>query len=246
MSEVLRQLFAKQYVQDSSAEVQEQLRFLAEAAPGYIADLLNRAEIFPGTKLLKITSIQYQQDKPIFGIFTYFDIETEAGKVYNYQYFGWKQGPNSGTKALVAFIEETGGKRKITHLCFMETFKFAPAKVMLDLIGGFSESGEIGNATLRRELEEEVGITQDDIVETISLGRLMVDAGMTNNHPNLALVLVRPNNSEKFAQHINTDPHEMPGKFKVYPWSSLKELVKTNDDSFFLAAIARTAYVNEV
>lgn len=243
MSEVLRQLFAKQYVQDSNEVVHEQLKFLAEAAPGFIANLLERREVFPGGKLLKITSIQYQQDKPIFGIFTYFDIQTDAGKVYNYQYFGWKQGPNSGTKALVGFVETKDGERKITHLCLMETFKFAPAQVMLDLIGGFSESGEIGNATLRRELEEEVGITQDDIVETIPLGRLMVDAGMTDNHPNLALVLVRPNNSEKFTQHINTDPHEMPGKFKIYPWSSLEELVKTNDDAFFLAAVARMAFI---
>lgn len=243
MSEVLRQLFAKQYINNSSAEVWEQLKFLAEAAPGYIADLLIRPEVWPGGKLLEITSIQYERDKPIFGILTFCDVLTYEGTTNNQQFHSWRQGPNSATKALVAFVENRGGKRVITHLCFLEKFKFPIGRTTLDLIGGFSESGEIGNATLRRELEEEVGITQDDIVETIPLGRLMVDAGMTNNHPNLALVLVRPNNSEKFAQHINTDPHEMPGKFKIYPWSSLEELVKTNDDAFFLAAVARMAFI---
>lgn len=242
MSEVLRQLFAKQYVQDSSEEVREQLKFLAEAAPGYIADLLERPEVYPGGKLLEITSIQYERDKPIFGILTFCDVLTYEGTTNNQQFHSWRQGPNSATKALVAFVENRGGKRVITHLCFLEKFKFPIGRTTLDLIGGFSENGEISNETLLRELEEEVGITQDDIVETIPLGRIHVDPALTNNHPNLALVLIRPTNREKFEEHINKDPNEKT-KFKIYPWSSLEELVRNHDDGLFLAAVARMAFI---
>ena len=237
--DTIDKLLAKPYIQNSSDKIQEKLKFLATKAPGYIANLLERPETFPGGKILAITNIYFDPEKSIFGIITYFDVMNDAGKKFNYQYFGWKQGPNSGTKSLIVFVNEIEGKMRCTHIGFIEKFKFAPGKVMLDLAGGFSESGEITDETLRRELEEELGITAEDIVESILLGRVMTDAGITNNHPNIAVVLVKPKNREKFESHVDTDQDTFQGTFKVYPWEVLPTLIATNDDGLFLAAIAR-------
>lgn len=213
---------------------------------GYLAHLANRPTIAGGVKVRKISEVLFPPGRK-FGILTNIEVESvkDAKVVFCYQYFSWRQGPESGAKGLVLIKGRSG---KVTHGVMLNGYSFAVAAVTPDMVGGFAEANETGVKgflkNFTREMCEELGAPDLVIEEVVPLGNLLVDRGMTNNCPALFSAIIDAANAEKIplGQWKNPDPFEMSAVPNIVPiekfWGPTG-LVATTNDAFFLACVAR-------
>jgi ADP-ribose pyrophosphatase len=112
-------------------------------------------------------------------------------------------------------------------LCFRQR-KYAIAKPMLALVGGYIEPGETPLAAAKRELREETGYTSDD---WLSLGEYMVDPnrGVATGHLFLArhasrvADIVSDDLEEQEVLLLSRDELESAlsgGEFKILAWAA--------------------------
>ena len=76
------------------------------------------------------------------------------------------------------------------------------------------------------------------IGEIVGLGRVMPDAGMTNNHPFLYAVVIDVSDNI-FPPLTQGETYETEAGLVLWPVEKLSELVNKVDDSYFLSALAR-------
>jgi hypothetical protein len=205
---------------------------------GLLNDLADRPDSLAGVTQLRLAAFR----RGNFGAIIQFEVANDAGARYTYEYFSWKHGPMSGAKGIV-FVRTAG---VISHFIVLRGGKFAPGKLAWDSIGGFADIGADGVVTIPDrivlEIHEELGASDLAIEDVIDLGRIMTDAGMTNNHPGVFAAIIDARNAASVRRRpVNPDRYELKAGVFIFPMAQLRDLISRNDDAYFLAAIARSA-----
>jgi hypothetical protein len=220
---------------------------LDEECAGFLADLANRPDVIANVRVLKLEELLIPKPKPIYGIFPVFRVrrvDDPSSDGYTYQYFSWCQGPLSGAKGIL-LVE--GAHGEITHLIVNQGEKFATGGVTYDGFGGFAEVSEDSIASMitrfHKEILEELGLKEIIIKDIVDLGRLRVDAGMTNNYPKIFAAIIDGTQAAKIDEGMkqNADKRELQMETVLVPIERLPEFTFANDDAFFLSCIYRFA-----
>lgn len=241
-TEILERLEEKPWFQASRMLIQNTLLSLPDTYLGYLEDLADRPDGMVGD--LEVQWINHVF--PInFGISTVFAVKSTEGKPYEYEYFSWGRGPVSGAKGIVRILDERGD---VTHLAILRGAKFATGREEFDIPGGFREGVETDPSVVlegfAKELQEELGLKKPpSILETHQLGRLLIDAGMTNNWPYIFCADIPASELTKIGEVENPDEWELSdiGPY-VVPINQVGQLIERNDDSYFLSVVSRMLY----
>ncbi|OGM81669.1 dTDP-glucose 4,6-dehydratase [Candidatus Woesebacteria bacterium RIFOXYB1_FULL_41_13] len=238
---VKKNLQSKKWYQESSDEVKRQIEALSlnPATFGYVEDLSLREDKMNGDTLLKITKIVHADPEfGIYGIATWFEVVNPENIKRMEGYFSWGWGPKSGAKLLV-LIRRRG---EITHFAFQRETRFPTGSVVYNLAGGFPKLNESVLNFIIRSLKKDLNLDIKDgditLNEIVSLGRVIPDSGITNNHPNLYAVILDFDET-KFPELQAGDKFEEEKGIVLWPVSEVSEIVSKCDDSYFLAAMAR-------
>ena len=93
-----------------------------------------------------------------------------------------------------------------------------------------------------REVKQELGVPDLKVKTVYDLGEVLPDAGMTNNKPKLFVAVIDANEAQRITEDpINPDEYELRAGAIIIPISQLPEIIRVNNDGFFLSAIARAA-----
>jgi hypothetical protein len=230
---------------NTNQELQAELVTLPDNHNGFLADLAERPEEVGGLEVSEMVELP----RGAFALIPKFKvIRQEDGTEYTYEYVSWRQGPDSGAKGLV-LVE--GDEGEYTHFIVLRGDKFATGEKEFDLVGGFAEPGEDGSIALQdrfvKEIQEELGLPDLEVKRAIPLGKVHVDAGMTNNHPSIFGAVIDGSEAERLSDSpVNPDIYELKSGTVVFPMSQLKELIKANDDAFFLTTVVRMVAEGEI
>lgn len=205
---------------------------------GFVDDLANRQDTIGGVKQLKLIKLEHAPKKyKIYGVASWFLVE-KGGKKWVEGFYSWGMGTKSGAKLLVL----TRHKDRISHIALLKNEKFPIGAKVHDMAGGFPHLDESVFELIARKLREEMGIDGSNssmrIGEIVGLGRVMPDAGMTNNHPFLYAVVIEVSENI-FPPLTQGETYETEAGLVLWPVEKLSELVNKVDDSYFLAALAR-------
>lgn len=245
--QVLAQLSARPWFKATKPSLQKRLIELPwEEFRGFLTDLAARPDELGGVRVVNLAELLIPDTSPTFGIFVAFQVQVikDPKLVYWYQYFSWRQGPESGSKGVV--LVRRGDR--ITHIIVMRGDSFAVGKPTYDGIGGFAEPSESGATGMlnrfQKEICEEVGAPQIRLERVIPLGRMHPDRGMTNNHPHLFAAVISGDEAEKLreGEAANPDLWEMRSGPIVVPVEELwgpQGFVIRNDDGYFGTCVAR-------
>ncbi len=238
---VLKGLEAKKWYQESSETVKDEIKSLAmnPSTFGYVEDLSSREDSINGDKILKLTKVVHGEPEfGIYGIASWFEVENSEGQKRMEGYYSWGWGPKSGAKLLV--LIRRGGE--ITHLAFEREVKFPTGNIVYNLAGGFPKLNESVLNFIIRSLKKDLDLDIKDgditLNEIVSLGRVIPDSGMTNNHPNLYAVILDFEDT-KFPDVKVGDIFEKEEGIVLWPVNEISEIVSKCDDSYFLSAMAR-------
>jgi hypothetical protein len=238
---IFETLKQRPWFRNTSNDVQLELALLPETPKnnwnGYLTHLGERPDRISNVNVVGLRPLKLGN----FGVISVFDVESDEGGKYTYEFFSWRYGSASGAKGLVLF--ETDGTP--THFLVLSGEKFATGKLETDSPGGFIDLNIDGVLKavdrIKNEIKGELNL--DDLIlarEPVDLGKLIVDAGLTNNAPEIFLASIDISHAKKIHSNpVNTDPYELASKVVIYPISQLKEVVLKNNDSFFLACVAR-------
>lgn len=235
-SAILEKLGKKAWFVASDVGLIAELATLAEIWDGYLEDLANRPDVIGDLTVHRIVAAHFGN----FAVITMFEVTRPAAdKPYTYEYVSWNRGPMSGAKGLV--LIETSGQ--ISHFVVLRASRFALGAEAFDAVGGFAEVSEKGvKGMLGRfetEIKEELGAPELVVKEVHDLGRLLPDAGMTNNHPLIFAAVIDAGQADKVGSLSNPDPWELASGPTIMPMSRLRETVLANDDSYFHIVVTR-------
>jgi len=230
---IKEKLDSRKWFQDTDEDVKKNLLELVKdrSTRGFVEDLANRPARVGSTKQIRLIKIAHAPKKyGIYGIAAWFEVETKDGKKGVEGVYSWAMGPKSGAKLLVLLQKNN----LITDVILLKNEKFPVGAEVYDMPGGFPKENESVIHLIRRQLKEELGIDTTDgnakLVDVISLGRIMPDAGMTNNHPFLYAVVIETK-KKKFKGGN--------GEVVIWPIEKLNEMVNRVDDGYFLSALTR-------
>ena len=234
-------LKTRQWYKNTSKTYRDRLLALAKdpKTQGFVDDLAGRPDVIGSVKQLKLIRLAHAPQKyGIYGIAAWFQVETVDGEKKVEGYYSWAMGTKSGAKLLVL----TRYKGRISHIALLKSEKFPIGARVYDLAGGFPNLDESVFELITRKLKDELGIEATNstmrIGEIIGLGRVMPDAGMTNNHPYLYAVIVDVD--EKIFPPLNEgENYETDKGLVLWPIEKLSELINKVDDAYFLSALAR-------
>lgn len=246
MEELFAEIVKRSWWKATAPSIQQRIRALPKYCKGFLEDLATRPETGGGVRIINLDALLIPDTGKIFGIFVVFRVQRldDPATVYWYQYFSWAQGPASGSKGVLLVRRGT----HVSHLITLRGFKFAPGVEVTEGFGGFGEPNERDvNAALRsfeRELQEEIGVPQIRLVDVIPLGRIRVDAGMTNNYPSLFAGVISVEEMQRLpgGEVTNSDAHELRGRIVITPVEALwgvSGFAMTNDDGLTLACLMR-------
>ncbi len=236
--EVLDLLQQRSWIKATDHNLWVELSTMPEDHDGYLKDLANRPDQIDDMEVHKIVGLK----RGNFAIITLFEVsQPQAEKSYTYEYVSWKHGPLSGAKGLV-LIADAGNR--ITHFVILRGSKFAIGGDAFDVVGGFATPDEKGVsgmlARFEEELKEELGLSEKLIVKEIhDLGRLLPDAGMTNNHPQLFAAIIDASQAELIGKLPNPDILELSIGPTIMPIDKMREIVIANDDGYFHILVTR-------
>lgn len=238
---VMRNLNSRKWYKKSSQPIKKEIETLSlnPATFGYVEDLANREDKIGTDYILELQKIVHAEPEfGIYGIASWFIVENTKKEKRSEGYYSWGWGPKSGAKLLV-LVRRNG---EITHLAFRREEKFQTGSMVYSLAGGFPKLNEsVLNFIIRslyKDLYLDVKGGAITLNEIISLGRMLPDTGMTNNHPNLyAVVIDFADNQHSDVQ--KGDKYEEGAGLVLWPITELSEIVSKCDDSYFLAAMAR-------
>lgn len=230
------------WFKETAKNIQKELLTLAKnsRASGFVEHLANRHENLPTGKILRLLKVEHSPNKyPIYGIAAWFEVLGKDGVKRSEGYYSWGMGPKSGAKLLV-LVKHRG---KITHLALTKEEKFSVGDITFGLAGGFPKLNESVFDLITRKIQDDLGINvsgggQVSLSEIISLGRVMPDAGMTNNHPLIYAVIVELEDNI-FPPIREGEIYEQNEGAVLWPVNKLSELVNRVDDSYFLSSLSR-------
>lgn len=238
---VMKGLMAKGWYKNSPDGIQDEIKSLAlnPATFGYVEDLSSRGDEMAGETVVRLTKIVHAEPEfGIYGIATWFEVDGKDGNKRQEGYYSWGWGPKSGAKLLVLIRR----KGVVTHFAFRREEKFPVGSLVYNLAGGFPKLNESVLNFIIRSLKKDLDLSVKDkdvtLSEIISLGRVIPDSGMTNNHPNLYAVIIDLS-EEKYPDVQIGDKFEEGEGIVLWPVDQVDEIVNKCDDSYFLAAMAR-------
>ena len=244
---VMSNLASKTWYKNSSSEIKNKIKTLSISPStfGYVEDLSMREDAIDTDKVISLKKIEHADPEfGIYGIASWFEIENSKKERRMEGYYSWGWGPRSGAKMLVLVRR----KKEITHLAFRRTRKFPTGALEYDLVGGFPKLNEslldLIIRSIQTELELNIKTGEAEIGEIISLGRIMSDAGITNNHPNLYAILLDISNGDLPKVKKGESFEENEGVV-LWPVNRIPEIVNKCDDSYFLAAMARLILISK-
>lgn len=240
---LLGKLTSRTWFQNTSTDLQHELLSLPVDAAnkndwtGFLDDLANRPESLGGVTQLRLAKLLCGN----YGAIVMFEVTNQAGGVFTYEYFSWKHGSMSGAKGVV-FVR-TGDD--ITHFIVLRGEKFGPAKFCWDTTGGFADLGAEGVFTIpdriKLEIQQELGSDDIHVGQVYDLGRIMTDAGQTNNNPGVFAAVIDVENANKVSRTpVNADVYELSAGAYVFPIEQLRTHVLENGDTFFQTAVLRS------
>ncbi|MBU0572442.1 hypothetical protein KKH23_03825 [Patescibacteria group bacterium] len=236
--EVLDLLEQRSWIKATDHNLWVELTTMPEDHDGYLEDLANRPDQIGNLEIHKIVDLK----RGNFAIITLFEVsQPQAEKVYTYEYVSWKNGPLSGAKGLVLIAD---AEDRITHFVILRGSKFAVGGDAFDVVGGFASPDEKGVsgmlARFEEEFKEELGLSENLIVKKIhNLGRILPDAGMTNNHPQLFVAIIDASQAELIGELPNPDPWELSIGPTIMPVERMRDTVMANDDAYFHILVTR-------
>lgn len=239
---IFEQLQEKQWFQHTDPSLQKALLTLPskgrENHDGFLEDLAKRPEEVANVKIERLVDLPHGS----FALVPKFEVSRldNPSMRYTYEYVSWRTGPLSGAKGVV-FVEKDG---QTTHFIVLRGEKFAPGKKTWDTVGGFIDLDSDGVKNLDErtvhEIREELGVKDLKIRSVVNLGRVLPDAGMTNNEPLLFAAFISDADKSRIAsQPVNPDVYELKSGALVLPMEQLPDVVMTNTDGYFLSTIAR-------
>lgn len=237
--EILSRLEEREWYRNSPVTIKWDLAKLPEDHNPFLADLATRPSQIGSITVHRLVELLPARYAAITAIF---EVTQPNVAPYTYEYISWKQGPMSGSKGIV-FIASEGGE--ITHFVILRGFKFAVAGDAYDVAGGFADPTEEGIkgmlSRLEEEIKEELGAPELVVKEVHELGRVMPDAGMTNNHPQLFAAVIDSSQAERIGELPNPDPWEIASLGPViFPVERLLDTTEANDDSYFHVLVTRS------
>jgi len=238
---IKEKLRSRAWYKNSDKRIRKELLKLSQnaRASGYVEDLANRPDIVESVKQLKLIKLEHAPDKyPIYGIAAWFEVETQDGEKRAEAFYSWGMGPKSGAKFLVLIRH----KSRISHLALLKEEKFPVGAKVYGLAGGFPRLNESVFELILRKLQEDLGIDARNGAMTVSeiagLGRVMPDAGMTNNHPLLYAVELEV--GDKIFPPLRVgEIYDFDEGAVLWPVEKLSELVNKVDDAYLLSALTR-------
>ncbi len=246
---IVQDLITKPWFQDTDPRLQLELATLPQEGKenhdGFLRDMANRPDEIGGVTVKKLDSLA----RGNFALIPKFGVKNSKGDEFTYEYVSWRYGPESGAKGIV-FVEDA--EKKLSHFIVLRGDKFATGGPAWDSVGGFADlntgdsAGKQVTTMLGRietEIKEELGAPEIKIKEVYDLGNILPDAGMTNNNPDLFAAIIDGSEAKKVSTDIhadNPDAFELRAGGVVIPIGQLPEVVKMNNDAFFLSAVSRS------
>lgn len=239
---IVESLMERPWFQRTSKELQRELAELPQQGrenhDGFLTDLAGRPDKIGGVEVIELLKLP----RGNFALLPMFKVRNEAGTEYTYEYVSWRYGPESGAKGLV-FVENDG---QISHFIVLRGDKFATGKRESDSVGGFMDLNVEGITTvlqrIQREVKEELGVPELKVNKVFDLGVIVPDSGMTNNRPRLFAAVIDANDAQGISEApLNPDEYELRAGTIIIPISQLPEIIESNNDGFFLSAVARAA-----
>jgi len=240
---IVEQLAQRVWFQATDPTLQEALTYLPDTGienhDGFLQDLANRPDEISGVTVQKLVDLP----RGNFALIPKFEVKNSNDQSYTYEYVSWRQGPQSGAKGIV-FVRPPLPGASPTHFVTLVGEKFAPGRKVNDSVGGFIDIGVDGVQNLMgridKEIREETGVEDLKIDEVVDLGPMQVDAGMTNNRPNLFAAFIDTEQAGRIPDKpINSDIYELASGALVLPMTHLKDFILSNTDAFFQAAMLK-------
>lgn len=233
---ILQALMSKTWFGNTSHQLQEELVGLPANHDGFLSDLSKRPERVSNVNVVSLNRLA----RANFALIPIFNVLSDAGKSFTYEYVSWRYGPESGAKGLL-LVENADAL--VTHLVVLRGEKFATGKVENDIPGGFIDIGIDGVTELldrvKVELKQELGIDAPALKEEpVIVGSLLPDGGMTNNRPKLFIAKIR-GAMKIVTDHQNTDEFELKATSMIVPIAKLPELMRRNEDGFLAATVVQ-------
>ncbi len=239
---IFEKLQEKQWFQQTDPSIQKALLTLPshgqENHDGFLDDLARRPEEVANIKVERMIDLPHGS----FALVPKFEVSRldNPSMRYTYEYVSWRTGPLSGAKGVV-FVEKDG---QTTHFIVLRGDKFAPGKPVWDTVGGFIDLNADGVTHLDErvvhEIHEELGGNDITINNVVSLGKVLPDAGMTNNEPSLFAAFIGSGDLSRLSAYpVNPDIYELKSGAVIFPIEQLPDVVMENSDGYFLSTIAR-------
>lgn len=233
-----RQILANKFLEKSwfrntELETKKQVLDLPQDFEGYVYDLSTRPDKFSGTTTLKLNKLLVGN----YLVTSVFDVKLKNNpKIATYEYVSWKHGSRPGIKGTL-FIEIDG---KIKYFISKRDDKYAVSNKIYDSVGGiiqFTGSTLINlPKSYEREITELLGVDMLKINKFINLGKIYPDAGMANHHIPIFAAIIDGSNSKTLKSF---NPENQTSDIQIIPIERLQDYIMCNEDSFFLATIAR-------
>lgn len=239
---IFEKLQEKKWFQQTDPMLQKSLLELPskgrENHDGFLEDLASRPEEIANIKVERMIDLP----RGSFALVPKFEVSRldNPAMRYTYEYVSWRTGPLSGAKGVV-FVEKDG---QTSHFIVLRGEKFAPAKPTWDTVGGFIDKGSDNvnhiDERITHEIQEELGVSDMNINKVVDLGRVLPDAGMTNNEPALFAAFIGANDLSRLSSEpVNPDIYELKSGAVIFPIDQLPQVVMDNTDGYFLSTIAR-------
>lgn len=242
---VMKNLISKSWYQNSEEKIKQKIEELAKnpSTFGYVEDLASREEDFNGNKILSLVKVEHADpEKGIYGIASWFEMKEKSGKNLVYGFYSWGKGPKSGSKVILLIKKDD----KITHIGLLREEKLPTGFIEYSLPGGFSGLYEGLLDLLIRYLKNDLDldVLEGDILvdRIISLGKITLDSGMTNNRPNLYALTVELKN--KYRDIKKDEIVEEEEGIVLWPVSKVGDLISKCDDAYFLSALSRLSFMD--
>ena len=239
---IFEKLQEKAWFQHTDPSIQKTLLTLPskgrENHDGFLEDLARRPEEIANIKVERMIDVP----RGSFALVPKFEVSRKDNPAirYTYEYVSWRTGPLSGAKGVV-FVEKDG---QTTHFIVLRGEKFAPGKKTWDAIGGFLDKDADGvrhlDDRILHEVREELGAPSAQVNKIVDLGRVMPDAGFSNNEPSLFAAFISDADMQTLStQPVNPDIYELKSGAVILPVEQLADIVMENNDGYFLSTIAR-------
>jgi len=231
-------LLDKNWFQNSTLRIQKSLLSLPHSYEGFVFDMCQRNDRIGDLDIISLEKLVHGEYliTPIFKVYSH-----STKNSFTFEYVSWRTGSFPGLKGTL-FIEKDD---QIKYFITIETDKFPIGSHCYNSFGGLIQfSGDrFFNLpeNIEQKLKTQLGVKELKIKHFYDLGKIHADNGLTNNTPSIFAATIDESNIKNLPQLLVESRAGDPGDYKIniIPIEQLEMYISKNDDSFFLAVIAR-------